>query len=273
MHLDEKTITAKLQINRLTQKLFIFDLDGTIIFDGVKLTDDFATVLAEIKQAGHNIYFATGRSYRDYLPMLPDWCHEFPAVTFGGGLVTNQTSILQQKFMCANELSGFIHELDKRQATYLIDSHTSYFHSSADSWILQDILKISAQHPNYDLDEVLREGAYKLLVLDDSLQSLAKEFSQKFAWELKHHSYHNCFDVMPKNVNKYDGVSKLPLLAKENIFVFGNDHNDLELMQNFDNNILFGDYAELLPYAKVNIAYDDNLSANFHQVIKTILKK
>lgn len=271
--IDSGFIESNLTIKPSTKKLFIFDLDGTIIYDGKKLTPDFANSLRDIVSAGHQIYFATGRSYRDYLPMLPEWCHELPAVTFGGALAINSGEILHQQFMHSHELHEFIDELNDLKTSYLIDSHTSYFHSTKDSWILQDILTISNQLPNPNLSDVLDEGAYKLLVLDNALQGLARKYVEKFGWNLKYHSYHDCFDVMPANVNKYVGVKTLPLFDKENIFVFGNDHNDLELMQNFDNNILFGDFAELLPYAKIQIGYDSNLFNNFNQVIKTILKK
>lgn len=271
--IDSGFIENNLTIKPSAKKLFIFDLDGTIIYDGKKLTPDFANSLRDIVSAGHQIYFATGRSYRDYLPMLPEWCHELPAVTFGGALVTDRGKIIYQKFMDSYELQEFIYALDRNHAAYLIDSHHSYFHSAKESWILHDIFAISGQYPNDSLESVLEEGAYKLLVLDNHFQALAKKYVDSFNWELKYHSYHDCFDVMPANVNKFIGVSNLSLPDLDNIFVFGNDHNDLELMQNFDNNILFGDFAELLPYAKVQIDYDSNLFNNFNQVIQTILKK
>jgi len=78
---------------------------------------------------------------------------------------------------------------------------------------------------------------------------------------------------MPANVNKYNGFTQLKLDNTANTFVFGNDHNDLELMQNFTNSVMLGHHAELAKYAKVRINYDDNLYSNFKTVINTILGK
>ena len=61
MLINEKTMTDRLKINHDTRKTFVFDLDGTIVYDGKPLEDKFEKILLEIKSAGHNIVFATGR--------------------------------------------------------------------------------------------------------------------------------------------------------------------------------------------------------------------
>ena len=77
---------------------------------------------------------------------------------------------------------------------------------------------------------------------------------------------------MPAKVNKFSGISELPLPDKNNIFAFGNDHNDLELMQELPNSVMFGHHQELMQYAKIRIEYDEQLFVNFAELIKRILK-
>ncbi|MDD3265743.1 MAG: HAD hydrolase family protein [Burkholderiales bacterium] len=268
-----KAEVTQLKINSGTKKTFVFDLDGTIIYDGFKLTEDFESVLANIVTMGHRIYFATGRSYRDFVPMLPDWCTNFPSVVFGGGLVVNRGDIVHQKFLPSDVISNLCGYLDSNDVPYLIDSHQRYFHSKAESWILPDILRISGQNPSNDLDVLLSDGIYKILILNNEYSEHCTSLAKEHGLEIKFHSYNNCFDIMPSGVNKYDGIKYLPLSNHDDIFVFGNDHNDLELMQNFHNSVMFGNFSELLPYAKVKIAYDEDKFANFESVVNTILAK
>lgn len=268
-----ETITQQLNINSNQQKMFIFDLDGTIIYDGLRMEERFELVLKEIVAAGHFVYFATGRSYRDFIPMIPEWCANLPSVVFGGAMVINSGEILHQKFLPTDKLSVLMKTLEDNNVVYLLDGQTEYYHSTDDSWILKDIMRISGQKPIHNPDNILSDGAYKILILDTHWKDYCHDIAIKNNWELKYHSYNNCFDLMPSGVNKYVGLQYLPLINKENTFIFGNDHNDLELMQNFSNNIMFGDYHELIKYAKIKIDYDDDLFENFAQVVNCILKR
>lgn len=273
MFFTDEAISQQLKINPATRKIFVFDLDGTIIYNGLRMEDRFDNVLQSIVAAGHRVYFATGRSYRDFIPMVPVWSRELPSVVFGGGLVINDKKILHQRHLPSPELAELIKTLDHQKVPFLLDGADNYFHSKADSWILEDILRISGQKPIHNVDNILSDGAYKILVLDLNWREYCANVAKDYGWELKYHSYNNCFDLMPKGVNKFVGIQYLPLVDQDNIFIFGNDHNDLELMQNYHNSIMFGDYHELIQYAKIKIDYDDNLFEKFQQVVNVILKK
>ncbi len=266
-------IIAKLHINKQQQKTFIFDLDGTIIYDGLPLEARFERVLREIEAAGHQIIFATGRSWRDFLPVLPKWCHQRPSVLFGGGLVIRDDTIRFQHFLAENDLTDLVEHLETKRIKYLVDGHAAYYHPPVEHWIYDDIVKISGMAKDLHVDNIIRDGAYKILVLEDNWLG---EFNQLIAARelvIKHHVYDKCFDVMPQAVNKFSGLQHMELPAAENIFVFGNDGNDLELMQNLPNSVMFGTHPELSKYAKIKINYDDDLFNNFVTVINTILEK
>jgi hypothetical protein len=273
MILTEEYITQQLNITQQTPKTFVFDLDGTLIYQGRPLEKAFEQALKDIQQAGHRIIFATGRSYRDFVPVLPDWCTDLPAVLFGGGLVLEEGIIRHQRFLAADDLNEVVTSLEDNKVNYLVDGHRSYYHPPCEHWLFDDIVKISGQLRDHTLDTIASDGAYKIMVLDDQW---LEYFSQKIAPReliIKHHSYDRCFDILPAKVNKYLGLSELTLPLSQNIFIFGNDLNDLELFQEFPNSIMFGAHPQLQKYAKLQIAYDDNLMSNFLQIINTILKK
>ena len=51
---------------------FVFDLDGTLSFDGVTIDDEIKQVLLRAEEFGHEVAFASARSYRDCLGLLGD---------------------------------------------------------------------------------------------------------------------------------------------------------------------------------------------------------
>jgi Cof subfamily protein (haloacid dehalogenase superfamily) len=273
MLLTKNEIKQKLIINHNQVKTFVFDLDGTLIYDGLPLEARFEKVLRRIKAAGHHVMFATGRSWRDFVPVVPAWCSEQPSVLFGGGLVLHGGEIYSQHFLPSNDVEELVSDMDTKQLKYLIDGHSSYYHPSQEHWIYEDIVKISGQSRDLHVDNIVRDGAYKILVLEDAWLDYFHQVINERDLIIKHHSYDRCFDIMPARVNKYVGLRELNLPAPENIYVFGNDGNDLELMQNLPNSVLFGNHAELTKYAKVRINYDDDLFANFESVVNTILEK
>lgn len=273
MLISEKIMTAKLDIKPNIRKTFVFDLDGTIVYDGKPLEGKFEKILLEIKSAGHNIVFATGRSWRDFVPVVPLWCSEQDSVVFGGGLVIANGEIKTQHFLENSVLSEMVEFLEDNHAHYLVDGHSNYYHPSKEHWLYQDIIKISGQTRSSHVDHVLADGAYKILVLDDQFLEYFNQFIANHDLTIKYHFYDKCFDVMPAHVNKFAGLSELILPEKNDIFVFGNDHNDLELMQELPNSIMFGHHQELQKYAKIKIDYDDDLFENFTTVINTILGK
>lgn len=49
---------------------FVFDLDGTLCFDRRTIDDEIMQVLLSASKYGHDLVFATTRSYRDCLATL-----------------------------------------------------------------------------------------------------------------------------------------------------------------------------------------------------------
>ena len=273
MLLTTELIEQSLVINGAVAKTFVFDLDGTLIYNGKPLSLEFENLLLKIKAAGHEVIFATGRSLRDFVPIVPKWCTDQPSVLYGGGLVVANKEIKAQNFLDANYLNEIIKFLEDNHAHYLIDGIANYYHPAKEHWLYSEIIELTGQHKAHSLDAIFSEDTYKILVLDDLWLAHFRQFSIGKDLLIKFHSYDKCFDIMPAQVNKYNGLINLTLPQSEDVFIFGNDHNDLELMQNFPNSILFGNNKELLEYAKLQIEYDGDLVANLTTVINTVLKK
>ena len=52
---------------------FIFDIDGTICFDGHHVDQSIKHRLVKLKNAHNNVIFASARPIRDLLPVIPEF--------------------------------------------------------------------------------------------------------------------------------------------------------------------------------------------------------
>ncbi|WP_280954061.1 HAD hydrolase family protein [Lactococcus protaetiae] len=57
--------------------IFVFDIDGTICFNGVKIADDILSALTALEKHGHQLVFASARPVRDMLPLLANFSENF----------------------------------------------------------------------------------------------------------------------------------------------------------------------------------------------------
>ena len=122
------------------------------------------------------------------------------------------------------------------------------------------------------INQVFDGTTHKVLILDARLEQMFREYANDNDLTIKVHSYERWLDLVPVGVNKYKAV--LPFIKDydcNDIFVFGNDYNDYELLLNFNNSTLFGNILALQDIATINIHYDEYRQANFELLIKTIL--
>lgn len=271
MQIEE--IREKLIINHDSKKCFIFDLDGTIIFGNSMLSHDNENVLQKIIDYGHEIIFATGRSYRDFKTVMPKKFHNYKVTLFSGCVSQNTNGEIRRSVYlprtCVEEILSIC---IKHKSPFIMDNITHYYHPNISGFTFGFINSQVACYRISDLDAMLATDIYKILVFDMQLYNIFTEYAEENNLTIKHHSYDNCFDLVVSGCNKYNGI--LPLLDSysiNDIFVFGNDFNDYEILSNFPNSIVFGSIIELLQLAKLNIRYDQYQDYNFSQVIDGIL--
>ncbi|MCC2624584.1 MAG: hypothetical protein K0R14_457 [Burkholderiales bacterium] len=268
-----KEITQKLTINPGTKKCFIFDLDGTIVFNSIMLSKANQDIIQKIIDYGHEVIFATGRSYRDFKAVMPAHLHNYSLVLFSGSLSMNSGGEILRSLPLPQKCVADIVELClKYQDMFIIDNISHYYHPPTADQVLGFIDSQISRFREKDIKKMLDTDIYKILVLDMKHHDMFSEYAKENNLGIKHHSYDGYFDIVVKGCNKYDGV--LPLVggyANEDVFVFGNDFNDLEMLSHFQNSIVFGSIDQLIQISKLNIRYDQQQEENFKLLIDTIL--
>ncbi len=266
-------ITQKLKINPDRKKCFIFDLDGTIVFNSIMLSKTNQNILQKIIDSGHEVIFATGRSYRDFKLVMPEHLHNYAITVFSGSVSMNtQGEILRSLHIPANCARQIVDMCLKHNDLFIMDNISHYYHPPTDNQTLGFIDSQISRFRVTELEKMLATDIYKILILDMKHHDMFTQYAGENDLGIKHHSYDGYFDIVVNGCNKYDGV--LPLIgnyANEDVFVFGNDFNDYEMLRHFQNSIVFGSIDELIQISKLNIQYNQDQEAYFSLLIDTIL--
>lgn len=271
--LDKKTILDNLTINFDSKKCFVFDLDGTIVFNNTLLSISYQQILQSLIDRGHEVVFATGRSYRDFKTVMPAQFHESDMTLFSGSLSRGNNGNIYRSIhlpkICVEEVVDICL---RHKAPFIMDNISHYYHPPFADFTFGFVDSQVSQYQIKNMAKILNTDIYKILILDMNLHDLFTEYATANNLAIKHHSYDRCFDLVVSGCNKYDGV--LPFVAgfaHDDIFVFGNDFNDYEMLAHFPNSIVFGSIPELVNIAKLNIPYDSHQKDSFNCLINTIL--
>lgn len=269
----KEEILNKLIINKEKKKCFIFDLDGTIIFNNSMLSKNNERLLNRILEHGHEVIFATGRSYRDFKIVMPEPFHNHKVTLFSGCLSMGvDGTIYKNTPLPKNLVEDIIQRCLENKYPFIMDNISHYYYPPFKGFKFGFITPAVMEYLIDDLDHMLATDIYKILIFDMQQHGFFTQYALENNLQIKHHSYDNCFDIVVRGCDKYDGL--LPLLGNydlDDIFVFGNDFNDYEMLLNFPNSIVFGTIGELQQISKLNILYDDFTDKNLDTVINTIL--
>ncbi|WP_267490321.1 HAD hydrolase family protein [Streptococcus salivarius] len=96
---------------------FVFDLDGTLCFDGMTMSKDLQKVLLTAPKYGHEIIFATARSYRDCLSILEGELRKLTVVGLNGGEVFQDEYLVSQYTIPSHALRTIVSYCDTYNLT------------------------------------------------------------------------------------------------------------------------------------------------------------
>ena len=233
---------------------FVFDIDGTICFDGKTIEESILEALYELSLHGHEVIFASARPIRDLVPVLPTSFHKGRLVGGNGCFVSGNEKITSSYFL--PELRETLHTIiQHHQLTYLADSEWDYaFTGNMDHPIYKNINHHTAKnYPILELQKVCK------LVLFKPTTTVIEQL-QNLPVSITHYKSESAIDISPIGINKVSGLEKLGI---EDFIAFGNDSNDQCMFEKARYSICVGD-NDVHQYASKQILKND--------VAKTILQ-
>ncbi|MGY4676171.1 HAD-IIB family hydrolase [Pasteurella sp. P03HT] len=226
--------------------IFVFDIDGTICFDGKQIPMEIEQALEQLMASSHQLIFASARPIRDLLPLLNDQLKQ--AILIGGnGAITQINQQIEARTPISN--TDFIylqHWIDTFDLDYLVD----------DVWHYSK--RIRQPHPiEQQIDPAKLAENKPLLAFHTPIKSLLLNLSEVQYRTLKQHletrplnlvSYHEKhqgfhLDITAQNINKYHTLNAI--IGDQKYIAFGNDLNDLMLLQHAHYSVCIGDVAPL----------------------------
>ncbi len=234
-------------------KLYITDLDGTLL--GLKPEVPLLTVdmLNELIDEGINITYATARSIVSARPILKDVNFKLPVITMNGAFITDpvtgenvvthyfsdEKKEFLKQFFTENKLSLLTYSMidDKQRVSYLKSNINSgvkrYINQRKDDKRLR---------PVDDFDSLFEGDLFYITLISPSLskEELDKYFDNKngFARNYQADTYDTdeyWYEIYRDDVSKANAIKELKaLLGADEIICFGDNTNDISMFKNAD---------------------------------------
>lgn len=237
---------------------FVFDIDGTLCFDGKTIDRAIIEALTAIRTAGHDVIFASARPIRDLLPVIPAAFHNGKLVGGNGGFTSENGAVNAISFH--DTLRNELHTLIETYAlTYLADGHWDYAYTGqVEHPIYKNIDQSTAKNiPLHQLQHVCK------LVLFNPPQAVIAALAQlPVVVTLYRNEY--AIDISPLGINKVAGLTALNV---HDFIAFGNDRNDQCLFEHATYSVCVGDH-DVSRYASHKIAKED-VAVTILQLLRT----
>lgn len=225
----------------MNKKLIFFDIDGTLLDHKKKLPASTEQAIAKLKEQGHYVAIATGRAPFMF-PKLREKLGVSTYISFNGQYV-----VLDNKPIVKSPLDKA--ELIRLTEQAVIHDHPVVFMDHNDmkanipyhSRIESSIGSLKFEHPAYDPVYLENRDIYQSLLFCTAEEEnpYKKEF-KRFDF-IRWHEFST--DVLPTGGSKAKGIEAVVNeleMKKEDVYVFGDGPNDLEMLQYTPNSIAMG---------------------------------
>lgn len=226
---------------------FVFDIDGTLCFNGKTIDSSIIEALHTLSEKGHEIIFASARPIRDLVSVIP---HSFRngKLIGGNGCFTSDRGVISVDFFSPNIMKQLLDMIETYQLTYLADGEWDFSYTgSLEHPIYKNIDQSSAK--NVALTELKK--VCKLVLFHPPQQVITT--LEQLPVAITPYKNENAIDLSPLGINKVSGLKKLNV---QDFIAFGNDSNDQCLFENALYSVCVGD-NDVQKYASMKIAKDD----------------
>lgn len=234
-------------MTKQTPNILVFDLDGTIVFDGKAIEASLLGPLRQLQEK-YRLIFASARPIRDMLPLLGDF--EKSDLIGANGSMYRQNQLIHLKDYLTQKTSEKIIQLiDTYDLDYIVDYDWDYSARirNKDNHILEklDPDSLASQVP-------LSQKQVTKIILFGVTPDLAKLFQELTEATVLYHDLVEELVITAKGIDKYNAVKAL--IGEESYIAFGNDHNDITMLEYAQKAICLGNLLQSTNYHSMDIA-------------------
>lgn len=242
---------------------FVFDLDGTICFQGNPISSNIFNCLHALEQ---DVIFASARPIRDMLPVLHKRFHTYTLIGGNGSLIYKNRKLVHAHTFTNEQLGIILKLVHKHQATFLIDSDWDYAYTGPDDHPIVKNIDRGNLAQNLAVNQLTQVVKILIVTMND-YTALFKELEVLDVTIHKHHN-EQTIDISPRGIDKWSALKKLGI-AENNYIAFGNDANDISMFKHAAHSVMIGNHKELAYYADEKIDCEEQVIIN---KIRTLAK-
>lgn len=247
----------------MEKHLIVLDLDGTLLTDDKRITTRTQAVLNQLKDMGHPIMIATGRPYRASRNYYLQLNLNTPIVNFNGAYVHNPTD---HSFGIHHDplTLSIAKDIVEVGATFKVKNILAevlddvFLHEKDDN-MLHILKEGNPKITTGNLLEFLKHDPTSILVHPDetNVNEIRKHLRDHHAEVIDHRNWGapwHVIEIIKQGLHKAVGIKKVAdyyQIPKERIIAFGDEDNDLEMIEYVGEGIAMGNaIGELKNIAK-----------------------
>lgn len=272
-------------MNIKDRKLFVFDLDGTLLNSSHEVGEENLVALMKAKKAGHLLTVATGRNYFLTKKVLKNNFWMFDYFLGCNGSVfhdLNQKKYFKISKNVEYQLLDFLKsELKTYEGGIQISTNWKTFSlvflNSEKEWFLEkDRFDYFDVFPSIDLMSLEDKSSIvqmSVRVNHEIIKQLRKKWAEIFPEFDFTITSKNNIDINVAGVDKLYGIKNIVnqnLVPFDNVFVFGDTQNDINGLKYYNNTFAMGNSFDEVKEAAKYIIGDNNSSAIGNIVLKNI---
>ncbi|MGV3009757.1 HAD-IIB family hydrolase [Streptococcus thoraltensis] len=227
---------------------FVFDIDGTICFDGQTINEKILQALQLVKESGHDLIFASARSYRDCENLLGSKFSKEKVIGLNGGLFYDKGELVTKWHLGQKDFKDILSYCKEYNLPYFIYDALNFAVSQRKMIPFISSVDESGQGKEVTLSEMTY--AIKMVIYlgnhPDLEEDLLVHFERFDDVTVSYHENEKCLYITPKGISKAAALKELDLLP---YIAFGNDKNDIELFNEALYAYQVGNYQPLKQYS------------------------
>ena len=220
----------------------VFDIDGTISFDGRRIDDQIVSQINQLPIDRHQLVFASARPIRDLLPIVGEFADT--ALVGGNGAIVSQGGDIRVIRPIPTENFELVKQLIARYGLdYVIDDKWNYAARVQQESPIRKQLDPGHLAQNVDLRTITQPIKMILLNLKDrQLAEISQTLRRRTTLAIVEHRGEHNIDLTAAGINKYTTFQIL--FPHEKFIAFGNDDNDRQLLQHAERSVWIGSQSK-----------------------------
>ena len=253
-------------------KIVVLDLDGTLLRNDKKVTEDTINTLLDFKKQNNKILFATARPPRDAYKYVPEQLRDNPIICYNGAcIIDSKKNVLYSKEINREDALNILKIARKYGYKNICFEINDTLYSTFDTY---DFFG-NAQNQIVDLEMMEFESVYKVIICNKTpiSERLVEEISQLGKGVITDNG--KLCQIMNRNVTKWTSIQSLidkENINKEDVIAFGDDYNDYDMLKNAGISVAMGN-AEKSIKEIADYVTDNNMNEGVAKFIRRNILK